>query len=146
VGGMARAEEGKVVKTLPQYLDLKGRHTLSPSLFARDGYQAYLRLRPKDQGGIRLAVQWKWKGEDASHLHIKAEMRGLTGNTIQTKILDQPVHKNGWFSNWAELRLTGTNYAGFGALVAWRTSLWDGARELASQESFLWNGVPPPAQ
>ena len=43
---------GKVVKVLPHYLDLEGRHTLSPSLYERDAYQAVLRQHPERRSGI----------------------------------------------------------------------------------------------
>ena len=37
------ARPGKISKVLPHWLDLQGRHTLSPSLLERDAYQAKLR-------------------------------------------------------------------------------------------------------
>jgi len=142
----ARGEEGKVMKVFPQYLDMDGRHTLSPSLFARDGYQYYLRQRPKERSGLRVAVQWKFKGSDNNiNLLLRVEMRGVKGNTMRTKTLEKPAVKNGWFSNWTQVRLTGAEYVDFGELVSWRVSLWDGPKELSTQQSFLWDGVPPPA-
>ena len=36
----AAAATGSVIKVLPQFLDLKGRTALSPSLYDRDAYQA----------------------------------------------------------------------------------------------------------
>jgi hypothetical protein len=139
----ARGEEGRVLKVFPQYLDAQGRHTLSPSLFARDAYQFYLRTRPKERGGMRVAVQWKIKGSDGANLRLRVEMRGLRGNTLRAKTLEKPAVKNGWFSHWTEVRLTGADYLDFGELVSWRVSLWDGPRELSSQQSFLWDGVVP---
>ena len=35
--------KGRIVKTLPLLLDLKGQTALSPSLYDRDAYQAHLR-------------------------------------------------------------------------------------------------------
>ena len=37
------AVTGRVVKVLPLLLDLKGQDAISPSLYDRDAYQAYLR-------------------------------------------------------------------------------------------------------
>jgi len=34
---------GRIIKTLPLLLDTKGQAAISPSLFDRDAYQAYLR-------------------------------------------------------------------------------------------------------
>ena len=142
----ARGEEGKVLKVFPQYLDLEGRHTLSPSLFARDSYQFYLRLRPRERSGLRVAVQWKEKGGEASNLRLRVEMRGLRGNTLREVTLEKPAVKNGWFSHWTEVRLGGADYKDFGELVSWRVSLWNGPKQLSKQQSFLWDGVPPPAK
>ena len=54
----ASAATGKVIKVLPQFLDLKGRHSLSPSLYDRDAYQAQLRDTKTNISGMRFAVQW----------------------------------------------------------------------------------------
>jgi len=138
----ARAAEGKVIKVFPQYVDKEGRHTLAPSLFARDAYQALMRKDPSARGGMRVAVQWKAKTTDWPGLRLKIEMRGVKGNAMHTVTLEKPAVKNGWLSNWAEVRLTGRDYADFGEMVAWRASLWDGPRELSAQQSYLWSGVP----
>ena len=42
----ADAAGGRVYKVLPQYLDQKGRESLTPSLYDRDAHQAYLRIHP----------------------------------------------------------------------------------------------------
>src|SRR5207249_4815919 len=50
--GVGQAAAGRVVKVLPQFLDLKGRNTLSPSLYERDAYQAVLRRHPEQRSGM----------------------------------------------------------------------------------------------
>ena len=55
----AGAGTGRVVKVLPHFLDLKGRHALSPSLYDRDAYQAQLRQHPEQRSGIRYDVLWR---------------------------------------------------------------------------------------
>jgi hypothetical protein len=140
---IVRAGEGKVVKVLPQFLDKKGEHALSPSLYERDAYQFYLRTHPAQRAGLRLAVQWKAKGVDWTQLKLRAELRGLTGNSLHTITLEEPVHKNGRFSSWAEVKIEGADFLNFGQLAAWRVTLWEGARQLGQQQSFLWSGVAP---
>src|SRR5262249_3609247 len=49
----------RLVKVLPQLTDRQGRVALSPSLYERDAYQAYLRKHQEERGGIRFQVQWK---------------------------------------------------------------------------------------
>ncbi len=139
----AHAGEAMVLKVLPQYLDKRGHHSLSPSLYERDAYQAVLRKSPPSQGGVRLAVEWKAKKVDWSHLTMRAEMRCLLNDTMHTVTLQEPVVKNGWFRNWSEFKVTGDDYKKFGHLIAWRVTLWDGDKQLSAMESFLWSGVDP---
>jgi hypothetical protein len=139
--GAAGAAEGKVIKALPQFLDAKGRSALSPSLYERDAYQAYLRKHPAERTALRLAVQWKAGGVDWSRVKLRAELRGALGNSLTNITLEMPVKKNGWFSNWTDFKIEGEAFQKFGELAAWRVTLWEGAKQLGAQQSFLWSGV-----
>ena len=136
-----RAGEGRVIKVLPQLLDARGRHALSPSLYERDAYQFILRKSPSKQAGLRLAVQWKAKNVDWSKLKLRAEMRGLIGDTLHSVTVEEPAMKTGHFSNWAELKIEGATFRDFGQLMAWRVCLWEGDQQLGQMQSFLWSGV-----
>jgi len=139
--GTAGAADGKVIKALPQFLDAKGRSALSPSLYERDAYQAYLRKHPAERTALRLAVQWKARGVDWSRVKLRAELRGVLGNSLHTTTLEIPVKKNGLFSNWTDFKIEGADFQKFGELAAWRVTLWEGEKQLAAQQSFLWSGV-----
>jgi hypothetical protein len=134
--------EGKVCKVLPQFLDKKGRQSLSPSLYERDAYQAYLRKHPQQRASLRVEVLWKAKGVDWEKTKLRAELRGLLTNSLQTVTLEEPVKKSGFLGSWAQFNITGEEFKKFGELVAWRVTLWEGDRQLSEQESFLWTGVP----
>jgi len=131
---------GKVIKVLPHYLDLQGRHTLSPSLYERDAYQAVLRQHPERRSGMRFDVQWKGRGPAESTLKLRMELRGavMEGGRLTETTLEKEVHPGGWFSHWISLPLTGDEFKKFGDLTAWRATLWDGDRLLSEQKSFLW--------
>ena len=135
------AADGKVLKTLPQFLDAKGRASRSPSLYERDAYQAWLRKHPADRAALRLAVQWKARGVDWKQMKLRAELRGAHDNAMRVTTLEIPVRKNGLFSNWSEFKIQGEDFRKLGELVAWRVTLWEGDRQLASQQSFMWSGV-----
>jgi hypothetical protein len=139
---VTRADEGKVCKVLPQFLDQKGRQSLSPSLYERDAYQFYLRKHSAQRKALSMAVQYKAKGLDWPKTKLRAELRGLLTNSLSTVTLEEPVKKSGFFANWTEFRITGDAYKKFGELVAWRVTLWEGDKQLSEQESFLWSGVP----
>ena len=132
----ASAPNAKVVKVLPQFLDKEGRHALSPSLFDRDAYQAQLRRRPEQRGGLRFAVQWK--GPNATPLKLRVELRGARGTEPTNAVLEESVEHRGHFSKWTTLEMAGDKYKEFGELIAWRITLSDGSKQLAEQKSFLW--------
>ncbi len=137
--GSASGAEGRVMKVLAQFLDLQGRHTLSPSLYERDAYQAFLRQHTNEISGMRFAVQWKTSGAKWGPLKLRVELRGIArGDLPSTAVLEQEVKPGGWFSHWASLPLTGEDYRKLGSVTAWRATLWEGDLLLSEQKSFLW--------
>ena len=133
------AATGRVIKVLPQFLDKEGRHALSPSLYERDAYQAYLRKHPEEQSGMRFAIQWKSHGGVYSPLKLRVEIRGSVKDGLPTHtVLETEVKPGGWFSHWASLSLTGDTWEKSGQVTAWRATLWEGDELLSEQKSFLW--------
>ena len=132
----AHAVSVKVIKVLPHLLDREGRHTLSPSLYERDAYQARLRQHPQLRSGLRFDVQWK--ARQGQQLKLLVEMRGAKGKEPTSATLEERVEPSRLFSKWSAVKLVGKDYESFGDLVAWRVSLWDGSSLLAEQRSFLW--------
>ncbi len=140
---LARADTGKVCKVLPQLLDLKGRTALEPSLYERDAYQFYLHRHASLCSGLRLVVEWKARHVDFQKVKLRAEMRGLLTNSVETITLEQPLKKGGgFFGSWANFDITGNQYKKFGQLIAWRITILEGDKPLGKLESFLWSGVP----
>lgn len=136
---VARAAEGRIYKVLPQYVDLQGRTSISPSLYDRDAYQAKLRKNPKERSGLTFKVQWKAKVPDTEELKLKVEMRGVAeGDLPKAKTIELPVRQHHWYSHWATITLGGSEYKEFGEVTAWRVTLWDGDQLLSEQKSFLW--------
>ena len=135
----AEAATGKIIKVLPHFLDLQGRHTLSPSLFDRDAYQAVLREHPEQRSAIRFDIEWKSKQPPASPLKLQLEVRGLaTRKTVVQLKLDKTVDPSGWLGAWTALTVKDDDYRKLGDLTAWRVTLWEGNRLLSEQKSFLW--------
>jgi hypothetical protein len=130
------AAPDKIIKVLPQYLDLQGRNSISPSLYDRDAYQARLRRRPEERSGMEFRVQWKAKS--SSELKMRLEVRGSKKGQPTTVSLDAPAKHLRGLSQWTPLVLKGEPYEQLGDIQAWRVSLWDGDALLAEQKSFLW--------
>ncbi len=135
----ARAAEGRVLKVLPQFLDDQGRHALSPSLYDRDAYQAFLRRNPEKRSALRFAVEWKASVPATEPLKLRVEMRGVPGKDLpKSTSIELEVRQKHWFSHWAYVVLSKDDYKAFGEVTAWRVTLWDGDQLLSEQKSFLW--------
>ena len=140
LGAAASAATGKVLKVLPQFIDLKGRTALSPSLYDRDAYQAHLREHTNEISGVRFAVQWKASGATNGVLRVRVELRGIAhGDLPPSLILEEPVKPGlSLLHYWSYLRLAGDDYKRLGEVTAWRATLWDGDKIIGEQKSFLW--------
>ena len=135
----AIAATGRVIKVLPHFLDLKGRHSLSPSLYDRDAYQAQLRQNPEQRSALRFDVHWRATGAKEK-LKLRAELRGTAqGNQPRQTTLETEFEpgKNS-MNRWTSLSLAGEDYKNFGEVTAWRVTLWDGEQLVGEQKSFLW--------
>jgi hypothetical protein len=129
---------GRVVKVLPFFLDLKGHEALSPSLYDRDAYQAYLRRHADQRSAIRFDVLWKASNTGSAELKLRVELRGIGQHGMPHQAtLEQTVAPH-FFRHWDSLTLGGEDYRNFGELVAWRATLWSGSQLLGEQKSFLW--------
>jgi hypothetical protein len=139
-GRPLEAATGRVVKVLPEYLDLQGRNSISPSLYERDAYQALLRLHPERRSALRFYVHWKLKGPAWEPLKVRVELRGgAQGRLPTTVVLEEPIRTTrGWSGHWTGVTLKGEEYKKFGEVTAWRVTLWEGAQQLGEQHSFLW--------
>jgi hypothetical protein len=132
------AASARIIKVLPQYLDRQGRHTLSPSLYERDAYQAVLRKNPSQRWGMRFAIQWKARSAAPGQLKLRVELRTSKGQATRPFVMEQGIKPSAWLSRWSALKVDGEQYQGLGELIAWRVTLWEGERQVAEQRSFLW--------
>jgi len=145
LAGLLRADStipaptGRIVKVLPLFLDTNNAVALSPSLFDRDAYQYYLMQHTNEIAGIRCDVDWNARHATGLKLTVRMELRGVTTNGIPTRVVLEQTVTPKTFHHWTSLTLSGADYKKFGTLAAWRASLWDGARLLGEQKSFLWS-------
>jgi hypothetical protein len=132
------APRAKIIKVLPHLLDKQGRHTLYPSLFERDFYQAELRKNPENCSGMRFDIQWKGREFNNKAATVRLEVRGVNTTPRSAEVFEQTVQPGGFFGTWSQLRVEGKDFARIGAIRAWRVTIWNGERQLAEQKSFLW--------
>jgi hypothetical protein len=137
----AGAATGRVIKVLPQFLDLRGRTSLAPSLYERDAYQARLR-NPRYTNQISsmvFQVEWKTKGRSSDPVKLRVEARGVIhGDTPEAVVLEKTVKPGGWFTHWTAIPLSPDEFHKLGAVTAWRVTLREGDRVLGEERSFLW--------
>ena len=108
---------GRIIRGLPQFLDLKGRNAISPSLYDRDAYQAALRQHPEKRSGLRFATQWKTKGVAWGELKVIVEMRGVAAaNLPEELVIERTVHPGRWFTTWTNVDVTGEQYKALGEI------------------------------
>jgi hypothetical protein len=140
IGLPAGAATGNLVKILPEFLDLKGRNSLSPSLYERDVYQVTLREHPERRSGIRFYIQWKSKKPAYEPLLARVELRGIAeANLPRQMVLEKSVkNPGGRLTHWTDITLSGDAFRGFGAVTAWRVTLWEGQKLVGQEQSFLW--------
>ncbi|MHC1763026.1 MAG: hypothetical protein AB9869_01785 [Verrucomicrobiia bacterium] len=136
--GALAADSARILKVLPHYLDEKGRHSLSPSLYERDAYQALLRNNPEKRTALQFDVNWKARGSKKDQLLLKLELRSSGRDLSDPLVLERTVRPPRMLSAWSSLRLQGDAYRNFGQMIAWRATLWRGEEMIAELKSFLW--------
>jgi hypothetical protein len=134
----SNAVSGRVIKVLPLLLDLQGHDAVSPSLFDRDAYQAYLREHTNEISAIRFDVLWNASRAEDANLKLRAELRGVGDRSLPTQTVLETNVTAHFFRSWTSLPLGGDDYRRFGSLVAWRVTLWNGDVLLGEEKSFLW--------
>ncbi len=134
----AAKSNAKIIKVLPTFLDMKGRHSLSPSLYERDAYQALLRKDKKQISGMRFDVQWKAPSGGSEKLLLRLELRVSKAQDAKHVILDKEVERKKSGSRWSRLILDGETFREAGEVLAWRATLLDGGTKTAERTSFLW--------
>lgn len=131
------AAEVRVIKVLPYLLDAEGRHSLQPSLYERDAYQAHLRKNPNLVRAIRYDVLCRVKRVSGEY-RLRLELRTAGSDSPQPKVIEAPM-KPGWLGRrWTRFTLGPDQLKQLGEVSAWRAVLLEGDREIAEQKSFLW--------
>jgi len=134
----ADTSTGRVIKVLPLFLDSQGRAALTPSLFDRDAYQAYLRQHTNEISAVRFDVLWQAADAGGGRLKLRLDLRGGGTIGLPSEAMLEQAFVPGHSRCWTSLALDGVDFKNFGSLVAWRATLWSDDRLLAEQKSFLW--------
>ena len=143
--GTLQAGSVKIFKVLPHYLDKEGRHTLSPSPFERDRYQAILKADPEKCSTMRFDIQWRNTLKDFQNIRLKIELRGSNLRSKPIEFTEEfAVNKSIW-SKWSKIKVPEEVFEKLHNVSAWRVSIWDGEEMICEYQSFLWDPQPDPS-
>lgn len=138
----ANAGSVKVYKVLPHYLDKEGRHTLSPSLFERDRYQALLKTTPQKCSTVRFDVLWRNTTANIENLNISIEIRGTKQSEKTVSFSEKLPSKRSIWSKWKKITIPEEIFLQVEGISAWRVMIRDGETVLCEYCSFLWEMNP----
>ena len=122
---------------LPHYLDEDGRHTLGVSLLERDLHQKTLRDDPDRISAIRFDIKWSGAGLDPKATKLRLEVRGSKAGA-ESLVIDHNATADILTTTWIPILIPPAEYEKLGKMESWRVSLWEGDRQVAEQQSFLW--------
>ena len=134
--GVLLGAEGKVIKVLPHFVDVQGRHTLSPSLYERDAYQELLRNHPEKRAGMQFEVFWKVSSRLSGPLRLRMELRGTESGSLET--VEMEVKRGFLGRRWSRVILDSKQLARLGTVTAWKAVLLDNTHPVTETHSFLW--------
>lgn len=143
----SRAEvysDWEVLKVQHELLDAEGETTSSiGDLKEKAKYQRELSLDAKRVSGIRFFVHWKAPSSEIPKFAVKIELRGVVPATNEetfTQII-KLYRQTPSFSGWTTADITGNHFAKFGRVVAWKVTLLQDGKPMASRASFTWDEI-----
>lgn len=136
VSSVEATKVARITKVLPHLLDEKGRHSLSPSLYERDAYQAHLRKHPELCSALRFDIHWTGLELKRDSLKLRMEIR-VSGEP-KSLVIDQAIKPSAFAGHWSQVTLNGDDFKKAGKVISWRATLWEGDQQVAELKSFLW--------
>lgn len=141
-----RSPEARIIKVLPSLLDAEGRASLHPSLYERDAYQALLRKESAKVAGLRFDILWKARPASGNgsgkplvlRLELRGSSQGVAARGGNTLVVERPIAGSQVGRRWSQVVLGPDEFHRVGEVSAWRATLVQDERVVASTQSFLW--------
>jgi len=131
-----------VLKVQHEFMDSEGETaSVIGDLKEKAKYQRELSLDAKKVAGIRFLVHWKAPSSQIPKFAVKIEARGVVPATNEetfTQII-KLYQQTPSFSGWTTADITGNHLAKFGRVIAWKVTLLQDGRPMASRASFTWD-------
>lgn len=140
-----RAEIGsdwEVMKVHHEFIDTVGETTEAiADLKEKASFQRNLSLDAKLVAGIRFLVHWKAPSTGIPDFAVKIEARGVVPATNEEtwKEIIKLYKETPSFSGWTYADIKGDDLAKFGRVVAWKVTLLQNGKPMATRPSFTWD-------
>ncbi|MCC7518306.1 MAG: hypothetical protein IT578_03875 [Verrucomicrobiae bacterium] len=136
------ASDWVVLKVHHEFMDSDGETTSAiADLKEKAKYQRELSLDAKKIAGIRFLVHWKAPASKIPKFAVKIEARGVVPATNEetfTEII-KLYRETPSFSGWTTADIVGNHLAKFGRVMAWKVTLLQEGKPMASRSSFTWD-------
>jgi hypothetical protein len=132
----------EVMKVHHEFIDQLGETTEAiGDLKEKARYQRELSLDAKRVSGIRFLVHWKAPSSEIPKFAVKIEARGVlpaTNEETFTEII-KIYKQTPSFSGWTYADIKGSHLEKFGRVVAWKVTLLQNGKPMATRSSFTWD-------
>ncbi len=131
----------EIVKVNHELLDKDGNtHQEIGDLKSKAKYQNQLE-GSENVSGLRFLIHWATPHADIQNFIVKLETRGLDAGSsresVQTWVKAYPKTENA--SGWAILDIKDDQVKRLGKLMAWKVTLLENSKSMATRKSFLWD-------
>lgn len=140
-----RAEMGsdwEVMKVHHEFVDTLGETTeVIGDQKEKAAYQQNLSKDWKQVTAIRFVVHWKAPSTGIPKFAVKVEARGVVPATNEEtyKEIIKLYKETPNFSGWTHADIKGDDLARFGRVMAWKVSLLQNGKTMATRHSFTWD-------
>ncbi len=132
----------EVMKVHHEFIDTVGETTgVVADLKEKAVFQRNLSLNAKQVAGIRFVIHWKAPSSGVPKFAVKIEARGVIPETNQETYREiiKSYEETPSFSGWTYADIKGDDLAKFGRVMAWKATLLQNGKPMATRHSFTWD-------
>ncbi len=130
-----------IAKVNHEFIDKDGYTTLEiGDLVRKARYQGKIES-DRDIQGMRFVVHWKAPSSRRPQFTVQVQARGVDFETNEETLVTVQQHytQTPNFSGWTFLDIKGRDFKRLGKLMAWKATLLQNYKVVASRHSFTWD-------
>ena len=136
------SSDWEVMKVHHELVDTVGETTEAiADLKEKAAFQRNLSLNARQVTGIRFVIHWKAPSTGIPKFAVKIEARGVVPATNEEtwKEIIKLYKETPSFSGWTYADIKGDALAKFGRVMAWKVTLLQNGKPMATRDSFTWD-------